>query len=43
MFPTDILNAILHEDTDELTEYRHLIKNPKYSTIWKKTYGQEIG
>ena len=43
MFPTDILNAILNEDTGELMKYRHLIKNPKYSTIWKKAYGKELG
>jgi hypothetical protein len=24
-------------------EYRHLIKNPKYSTIWRKAYGKELG
>ena len=43
MFPTDILNAIFTEDTGELMEYRHLIKDPKYSTIWRKAYGKELG
>eukprot|EP00804_Cyclotella_cryptica_P022370 CCRYP_015924-RB/>CCRYP_015924-RB protein AED:0.39 eAED:0.39 QI:0/-1/0/1/-1/1/1/0/319 len=43
LFPTDFLNAILNEDTGELMEYRHLIKDPKYSTIWKKAYGKELG
>ena len=43
MFPTDILNAIFNEDTIKLMEYRHLIKNLKYSTIWKKAYGKELG
>jgi len=43
LFPADILNAILNEDTGELMEYRHLIKHPKYSTIWKKAYGKELG
>jgi len=42
MFQTDILSAILNEDTCELIEYRYLIKN-KYSTIWKKAYGKELG
>jgi hypothetical protein len=42
-FPADILNAILNEDIGELMEFRHLIKNPKYSTIWKKAYGKELG
>eukprot|EP00804_Cyclotella_cryptica_P003825 CCRYP_018936-RA/>CCRYP_018936-RA protein AED:0.22 eAED:0.20 QI:0/0/0/1/1/1/2/0/637 len=43
LFPTDFLNAILNEDTGELMEYRHLIKDPKYSTIWKKAYSKELG
>jgi len=43
LFPTDFLNAILNEDTGELMEYRHLIKDPKYSTIWRKAYGKELG
>jgi hypothetical protein len=43
LFPTDFLNAILNEDTGELMEYRHLIKNPKYSTVWRKAYGEELG
>jgi hypothetical protein len=42
-FPTKILRAILNEDTGKLVEYRHLIKNPKYCTIWKKAYGKELG
>eukprot|EP00804_Cyclotella_cryptica_P003820 CCRYP_018943-RA/>CCRYP_018943-RA protein AED:0.47 eAED:0.47 QI:0/-1/0/1/-1/1/1/0/64 len=42
LFPTDFLNAILNKDTDDLMEYRHLIKDPKYSTIWKKAYGKEL-
>eukprot|EP00804_Cyclotella_cryptica_P025846 CCRYP_002712-RB/>CCRYP_002712-RB protein AED:0.33 eAED:0.33 QI:0/0/0/1/0/0/2/0/411 len=43
LFPTDFLNAILNEDTGELMEYRNLIKDPKYSTIWRKAYGKELG
>eukprot|EP00804_Cyclotella_cryptica_P002823 CCRYP_009357-RB/>CCRYP_009357-RB protein AED:0.24 eAED:0.24 QI:0/0/0/1/0/0/2/0/561 len=42
-FPRDTLSAILDTDTGELLEYRHLIKNPKYRTIWKNTYGKELG
>eukprot|EP00804_Cyclotella_cryptica_P002793 CCRYP_009348-RA/>CCRYP_009348-RA protein AED:0.05 eAED:0.04 QI:0/0/0/1/1/1/3/0/1214 len=34
-FPREALSAILDTDTGELLEYRHLIKNPKYCTIWK--------
>eukprot|EP00804_Cyclotella_cryptica_P002702 CCRYP_009617-RA/>CCRYP_009617-RA protein AED:0.39 eAED:0.39 QI:0/0/0/1/1/1/2/0/572 len=43
MFPTDFLNAVLNENTGELMEYRHLIKDPKYSTTWRKAYGKELG
>eukprot|EP00804_Cyclotella_cryptica_P025733 CCRYP_002928-RA/>CCRYP_002928-RA protein AED:0.21 eAED:0.24 QI:0/0/0/1/0/0/4/0/800 len=42
-FPRDILSAILDTDTGELLDYRHLIKNPKYCTIWKNAYGKELG
>ena len=42
-FPHDVLSAILDTDTGELLEYRHLIKNPKYCTIWKNAYGKELG
>eukprot|EP00804_Cyclotella_cryptica_P024842 CCRYP_001786-RA/>CCRYP_001786-RA protein AED:0.36 eAED:0.36 QI:0/0/0/1/0/0/2/0/340 len=41
--PCDALSAILDTDTGELLEYRHLIKNPKYCTIWKNAYGKELG
>jgi hypothetical protein len=36
-------SRILNEDTGKLMEYRHLIKNPKYSTIWKKAFWKELG
>eukprot|EP00804_Cyclotella_cryptica_P027183 CCRYP_017172-RA/>CCRYP_017172-RA protein AED:0.35 eAED:0.35 QI:0/0/0/1/1/1/2/0/356 len=42
-FPRDALSAILDTDTGELLEYRHLIKNPQYCTIWKNAYGKELG
>eukprot|EP00804_Cyclotella_cryptica_P014541 CCRYP_004835-RA/>CCRYP_004835-RA protein AED:0.45 eAED:0.39 QI:0/0/0/1/0/0/2/0/241 len=42
-FPCDALSAILDNDTRELLEYRHLIKNAKYCTIRQKAYGKELG
>eukprot|EP00804_Cyclotella_cryptica_P027157 CCRYP_016091-RA/>CCRYP_016091-RA protein AED:0.31 eAED:0.28 QI:0/0/0/1/1/1/2/0/527 len=42
-FPREILAAILDTDTGKLLEYRHLIKNLKYCTIWKNAYGKELG
>ena len=29
-FPVEMINAILNEETGELMEYRHIMKNPKY-------------
>ena len=42
-FPRHMLNAVLNEDTGELMEYRHLIRNPKYREIWGQAYGNELG
>eukprot|EP00804_Cyclotella_cryptica_P028359 CCRYP_016427-RA/>CCRYP_016427-RA protein AED:0.05 eAED:0.03 QI:0/0/0/1/1/1/2/0/1237 len=38
LFPTEFLNAVLNKATGELMEYRHLIKDPNYSTTWRKAY-----
>ena len=42
-FPRAMLNAVLDEETGELMEYRHLVKNPKYREIWAHSYGNELG
>jgi len=42
-FPMEMLNAVLDEDTGELLEYRHLMRNPKYRELWGKSYGDELG
>jgi hypothetical protein len=42
-FPTEVLNAVLNKDTGELMEMRHLLKNPKYSKLWGKSYTKELG
>ncbi len=42
-FPTKFLNAVLNKDTGELMEMRHLMKNPKYSELWIKSYTKELG
>ena len=42
-FPTEFLNAVLNKDTGELMEMRHLMKNPKYSELWRKSYTKELG
>ena len=38
-----MLNAVLGEDTGELMEMRHLMKNPKYRELWGKFYVNELG
>jgi hypothetical protein len=42
-FPTEFLNAVLNKDTGELMKMRHLMKNPKYSELWRKSYTKELG
>ncbi len=42
-FLIEILNAVLHMDTGELLEMRHLLVNPKYKDVWGKSYTTELG
>jgi hypothetical protein len=42
-YPTDMLHAVLNDETGELMEYRHLVSNPKYRDTWKNAYGKELG
>ena len=41
-FLCDFASAVLDEETGDLLEYRHLLKNPKYRDIWSKSFGREI-
>jgi hypothetical protein len=41
-FLCDFASAVLDEETGDLLEYRHLLKNPKYRDIWSKSFGTEI-
>jgi hypothetical protein len=41
-YPTDVLNVVLNNETSELSEYRHLVSNPKYRDTWKNAYGKEL-
>jgi hypothetical protein len=41
-FPSEILNAVLNKDTGELMEMRQLLRNPKYSDPWGKSYTKEL-
>ena len=46
-FPLKLLcefaGAVMDNETGELMEYRHLMKNPKYREVWGKSSGNEIG
>jgi hypothetical protein len=43
-FPIVMLNAVLNNDTGELMEMHHLLRNPKkYTKLWGKLYTKELG
>ena len=42
-FPIALINAVLDEDTGELIEYCHLMKNTKYCPLYRDSYIKEIG
>ncbi len=42
-FPSEILNTVLNKDTGELMEMQQLLRNPKYSNMWGKSYTKELG
>ena len=42
-FPPEVLNTVLYAEKCELTEYRHLMKNPKYRQLYGQSYGKELG
>ena len=37
-FLIEMINAILNEETGELMEYRHIMKNPKYRQLYVTSY-----
>jgi hypothetical protein len=42
-FPIVMLDAVLNNNTGELMEMRHLLRNPKYTELWGESYTKEIG
>ena len=42
-FLCDFAGAVLDAETDDLLEYRQLIKNPKFKTERKHSFGNKIG
>jgi hypothetical protein len=41
-FPCDFASAVFDDKTGDLLEYHHLLKNPKYRDIWRKSFSTEI-
>ena len=39
-FPIEMINAVLNEETEELMEYRHIMKTPKYRELYCKSYSK---
>ena len=42
-FPIEMINTVLNEETGELTEYRHIMKNCKYCQLYTTSYSKELG
>ena len=42
-FPIEMINAVLNEETGELMEYRHIMKNTKYCQLYTTSYSKELG
>ncbi len=42
-FPIVLLKAVLNNDTGKLMEMRHLLRNPKYTKLWGKSYTKDFG
>ena len=42
-YPVEMINAVLNEETGELMEYRHIMKNPKYRQLYATSYSKDLG
>jgi hypothetical protein len=41
-FLCDFANAVIDDETGEIMEYRHLLKNPKHRERWQGSFSKEI-
>lgn len=41
--PKHLAHAVTHPDTGNTMEYRHLIKNPKTSARWTRSFANKLG
>ena len=42
-FPIEMINTVLNEETGELMEYRHIMKNLKYRQLYATSYSKKLG
>jgi hypothetical protein len=42
-FLCEFAGAVMDDQTGDMLEYRHLVKNPRYRDTWSKAFGKEIG
>ena len=40
LFPIEMINTVLNEETGELMEYHHIMKNPKYRQLYATSYSK---
>ena len=38
-----MINAVLNKETEELMEYRHIMKTPKHRELYCKSESKELG
>ena len=41
-FLCDYANAVIDNETGEIMEYQHLLKNPKHREQWQRSFSKEI-
>ena len=42
-YPSEMINAVLNQETGEMMEYRQVMKTPKYRELYEKEYAKELG
>ena len=38
-----MINAVLNQETEEMMEYRQVMKKPKYRALYENAYAKKIG
>ena len=39
----ELAGAVLDEETGDLLEYRHIVKQPNHKKVWGGAFGKEVG